>query len=471
MADRRGRVTLIALAVLICVPVLSMSGTASATVRQTSVATGGSAWVPEEAPVPSNAYESNGPYLSSVACPTANQCVGVGDYYSASDGVGVAEGIIDTITATGASYIEAPLPIPGTRGALVSIFCATISSCVAVGSFSTNGSEVGGLIDTLADGAWTATQAPMPSGGGVQLTQVTCPTPGTCVAIGEYSLSGSEFPGVGLIETLSDGTWTDAIAPLPSNAGGGQSNQILRDLSCPNATSCVAVGDYPDTEGNTQALIETLADGTWTPVEATLPSDGSSVNQGASLNGVSCPGVSSCVAVGYYGNGSNPSGLIETLSAGAWVPTSASLPASATGVQLTAVACPAMGSCVAVGTREPDNLGLAETLHRGGWTAADVPVPPNAARGGPGPGLSVPACPTMRLCVSVGTYTAKHNLTLGLIEKFARRRMTVVEAPLPSNGSQNSGLDAIACPAVRHCVAVGGYSDKSKTNEGLIESQ
>jgi hypothetical protein len=347
----------------------------------------------------------------------------------------------------------------------------TTSSCVAVGSFSSNGSNVVGLIETLDDGAWTATEAPMPSGGGVQLTEVSCPAAGTCVALGEYSLSGTDFPGVGLTETLSDGTWTDAIAPLPSNAGEGQSNQVLRGLSCPSAASCVVVGNYQDGQGNPQGLIETLAQGTWTPVEVTLPSGGSVVNQDGVLDGVSCPEVSSCVAVGYYQSGSNTVGLIDTLSGGTWTSTEAPLPASATGAQITAVDCPAPGSCVAVGTRQPNTLGFAETLHRGTWTAKDVLVPSNAAKQGPGPGLSVPACPTSRLCVSVGSYTGRNNQTLGLIERFSHGRSTVIEAPLPSNGAENSALDAVACSAARHCVAVGGYEDKSKTSEGLIERQ
>ena len=473
MTIRRGRVRLIALSLVICTPLFGMPGIATATVHhQTSDRDGGgSTWIPEEAPVPSNAYVNNGPDLLSVACPITNQCFGVGDYYSASGGEGIPEGVIDTLSGMGSSFIEAPLPTPGTRGALLSISCVTTTSCVAVGSYSSNGSDVDGLIDTLANGAWTATEAPMPSGGGIQLTQVACPVAGTCVAIGEYSSSGVDFPGQGLIETLSSGTWSDAIAPLPSNASEGQSNQILRDLSCLSAASCVAVGDYPDTQGNTQGLIETLAQGMWTPVEATLPPGGSVVNQDASLNGLSCPEVGSCVAAGYYGTGSNPLGLIETLSGGTWTRAEAPLPASATGAQITAVECPTTGSCVAVGLRQPSNLGFAETLHRGIWTAEDVPIPSNAERGGPGPGLSLPACPTKRLCVSVGTYTAKHNLTLGLIEKFSGRRWTVIEAPLPSNSAENSALNAVACPVARHCVAVGGYTDKTKTSEGLIESQ
>lgn len=193
---------------------------------------GTSSWTPSEAALPDNGYNGEGPDLFHIACPEVQDCVSVGMYYAANGDEGISEGAIETLTATGSTFTEAPLPSSGTLGVLQSVSCPGSTFCVAVGSYGSDGSNTSGLIETFSDGQWTPTEAPAPApGDGVQLAQVVCSEVGECVAIGRYLLPNGTLPGDGVIETLSDGSWTATAAPVPSKVGPTPSSQF-RDLSC-----------------------------------------------------------------------------------------------------------------------------------------------------------------------------------------------------------------------------------------------
>ena len=82
-----------------------------------------------------------------------------------------------------------------------------------------NDYEEGGLIDTLADGSWTATEAPEPSYTtiyqDVTLDSVSCADAGSCAAVGTYYTSNNPTAGgdngtaQAIIESFSDGSCAD----------------------------------------------------------------------------------------------------------------------------------------------------------------------------------------------------------------------------------------------------------------------
>ena len=144
-----------------------------------------------------------------------------------------------------------------------------------------------------------------------ELDGVSCPAGGPCVAVGYYD-NGQEDQT--LIETFSAGSWRAVRSP-----DQGQSTNVLNGVSCTAAGSCVAVGYYY-TGSVDRTLVETLSAGAWHVSPS--PDQGPGTNL---LNSVSCtspglahPGAGSCVAVGYYYNGSKDQALIETLRDGAW---------------------------------------------------------------------------------------------------------------------------------------------------------
>ena len=296
------------------------------------------------------------------------------------------------------------------------VSCTSSAFCVAVGDYLDSGgvAQRDGLIDTYSGGTWTATVAPEPAtnsaGAGpgtdtnghqvAHLESVSCASAGNCVAVGDYEdANGFVY---GLIEVLSGGTWTATAAPEPATNGYGtapgtdtntKQQGALTSVTCVSATSCLAVGRYKDSDGNTFGLIETLASGAWTPTAAAEPttdqvgaaSGNTAGGAGvATLAAVECQSAVACLAVGKYNDADgNTIGLIEALASGSWSATAAPEPATnslGTGpgytsggagtASLADVTCaPTSGGvCIAVGRYTDTNAktyGLVETVRLG----------------------------------------------------------------------------------------------------------
>jgi hypothetical protein len=345
------------------------------------------------------------------------------------------------------------------------IACRGRGFCVAVGSY-TDADSTYGLIETLSGGRWTATKAPLPTKvettSVASLAAVACPAVGSCEAVGSYFTPHPS--AMGLMETLSKGTWTASRAPSPADASSAP-DVFLKTVTCPAVGSCVAVGSYDDRGGNIPELIETLSHGTWRPTE--LPR--------AAVVAVTCPAAGTCVAVGSsYGKRGRPSGLIETLSRGRWTTTQAPLPPNAAANRspsLDAVTCAEVGSCLAVGAYTDKGLGhdgLVEALTRRSWTPkTSSPRPGTDAR------QAALSCRTAVSCVAVGSYLDADGVALhGLVETLSGHTWTTSKPPLPANaGGENpvSALNDITCQPLGSCVAVGWYTDANGHVQGLIE--
>jgi pimeloyl-ACP methyl ester carboxylesterase len=217
---------------------------------------------------------------------------------------------------------------------------------------------------------------------------------------------------------------------------------------------------------------------TWTPTQVPLPANAAtSPTTGANvfLNGIACPADGTCVAVGSYTDtNTNGYGLIETLSHGTWTPIQAPGPGNASAqpqASLSGVSCPTAGNCVATGsyTDQSGHLqGLIETLSGGTWTAAQGPALAGTSTGIP---LGAVACAAVDACVATGSYTDQDSFNQAAFVTLADQTWTASAAPLPGSATGNSSLDAIACPATGNCIATGGYDlADSGQGQGLIET-
>jgi hypothetical protein len=135
----------------------------------------------------------------------------------------------------------------------------------------------------------------------------------------------------------------------------------------------MAVGHYITRGGQARYLTETLSGSGWTAATAPLPADAAPTQKwnpqqeqdATSLEAVACRAVGSCVALGSYTAGSGPAdGAIDTLSGGTWGAANAPLPPGASTTNQYAfvdgAVCPAAGNCVAVGYyTAPDGSGQA----------------------------------------------------------------------------------------------------------------
>ena len=209
----------------------------------------GGVWTATQATLPANIRAVFNFAMTSISCSQAGLCVAVG-FYDHSDGEGAD--VIETLSGGIWTFGIAPKPAnpePGELPVLYSVSCAASGFCAAVGQ---------GFIETLAGGLWTVSEASPPSNpdgssatvSGLQ--SVSCARPGSCVAVGEYG--SPNRPLGGLIELLADGKWTATEASLPAN-GGKRGESRLDAASCGEVESCVALGDYSVGE-RTEGLID-----------------------------------------------------------------------------------------------------------------------------------------------------------------------------------------------------------------------
>ena len=126
----------------------------------------------------------------------------------------------------------------------------------------------------------------------------------------------------GFLLDQSGGAWASGSeAALPANADSSTPAD-LTSVSCPSAGNCVAVGWYFDGTERSQGLLLTETGGTWaTGVEASVPTYPDITNPDVTLTAVSCPSVGNCSAVGTFANNLGIDGLLinspaptETLS-------------------------------------------------------------------------------------------------------------------------------------------------------------
>ena len=326
---------------------------------------------------------------------------------------------------------------------------------------------------------WTQANPPLPAnavtGAGVTLTAASCPADGWCVAVGDYpALSGTTYYEAGVIETESGGAWNATEAPLPLSASPTGPQAVLQSVQCAAVGTCTAVGRYLDATGATQALVEQLSAGMWTPAALALPGDASATGPSAyaQLQTVACPTTGWCAAVGLYTQTSGTEqAFVATSTGGPFTAATAPLPAAAAGSQFVSLACPAAGSCVAPGTYlvGGNHLPMADTLSAGVWSAAALPVP-----NGTSPSASVVnndldvACPAAGSCVVAGT-TFDGNYE-GLLDTLAGASWSATPTPLPGGAtSPDVQLDAVACASPGTCVAVG-FASSAGVEQGLLET-
>ncbi len=355
---------------------------------------------------------------------------------------------------------------------------------------------------------WTTTEAPLPADAGtgstnpdVYTASSTCPVANGCVTVGWYNDTAGK--AWGLIETQNGTTWSDTEAPQPSNAGTGTNqgfwlgsrecgfNTPCRAVSCPSTTFCVAVGEYLDTLGYGEPVIETLSGGTWSSAEGPLPSDaatdaGPTDFPNAYLYSVACASTSSCIAVGSYKNTSGVnSGFVATLSGSTWTAQAAPLPSNAEATAATSSprsrvrrqpsASPPAAYRDNTATH-PFN-GWLVTDANGSLTGIRAPEPAGAGEDTDSHQTGVVsgvACPSPSNCVAVGGYEDSNGSIWPLLDTWNGSAWSSQRGPVPSDvisAPTFQQLTTVSCGSPVSCVAVGFYQGGSASVQaGLVDT-
>ena len=435
--------------------------------------------------------------LTSVSCAGQGHCMAVG-YTKAPGSLGpqpLAE------VEVGSSWSLSPVPALGSAGELSGVWCSSTTSCVAVGWYSAGPSRHETLVETWSASGWATAPSADPGSADSELTSVACGTDLGCTAVGWYK--GATGPRHALVEQLGGGVWQ----AVPVRAAGGSDN-VLQGVSCPTSGTCVAVGWYFNGHAE-QALVDTPGPAGWEPVAG-----GASASVGNNeLSSVSCPAAGVCTAVGAASNGRVQQALVAGLTGGKWdalrVVTSQggralssvdcaasrcqsvgsqSLPQSsvqgplavagagrtwsatappapqAPYDQLSSVSCTAGGQCSAVGSAVSAGrlaVPLVETGTGSTWSASVLapPAVPGLPAGAPAYLESV-SCPAPGLCSAVGHYLGVDGRAAPLVEVQGSSGWANVAVPRLAS-SVAMYLQAISCPAPGYCTAVGYYTASS----------
>jgi hypothetical protein len=179
---------------------------------------------------------------------------------------------------------------------------------------------------------------------------------------------------------------------------------------------------------------------------------------------------------------------VATASAGTWNQAVAVAPPANAApnplAYLDSVACPAVGSCIAVGDYFVGPFDDASTSLRpmvasqsgGVWGAASqyLGLPPNASPTVGTASLESVACPGTESCVAVGRYTDDTGTPKAMIASESDGvwgQASEVAPPAGTPVGDSVGLDSVACQPSGPCVAVGYYITAADERQAMALSQ
>jgi hypothetical protein len=277
--------------------------------------------------LPQNASKQPYSEVNGIACISAGNCVAVGDYEYGESNTLQAFIAIQVHGKWGRAFVPR---LPGSSSApasaqLNAVTCTHSGFCEAVGSFqdSSGSAQVLALSKLASGGGWSpaAGIAAPPNAAAnpdAVMTGIACTGPGSCVAVGNYSVSASQYAAMGAIE--SRGTWhraSEIVAPrnaIPSTF------TAMSAISCLPNGSCLGVGEYPASATQSRAMSVTEANGRFgRATEIAAVPRGASIHPSTYLLGVSCAPAGMCLAVGGgRDKAGHPVAMYMTLQRGIW---------------------------------------------------------------------------------------------------------------------------------------------------------
>ena len=286
------------------------------------------------------------------------------------------------------------------------------------------------------------------AGAGLPLA-ITCPDATTCIAVGV----GLASPEPTFAEVWNGTKWS--VVPTPNIAGEGANE--LHAVSCPSVTSCFAVGSAFNGSAP-RTLIEHWNGTTWSISPSPTPAGGGIPG----LESLQCLSDSSCYAEGSYETvtGSDVVPLVEH-----WDGTTWSIVATGWAVGIGDFTCPTATSCFGL-TSAAAGAGTRRTIidH---WDGATWSVGPALSIDPPSTVLLAIACATATRCFAVGSGSGRGTV-VGVIEQSNGSTWSqVLQAFNPT--PPNSVLDAVSCAVPAACFGVGHYTNIAGKVATLIE--
>jgi hypothetical protein len=307
----------------------------------------GTKWVVQHTPNPTG---TAGAILNNVSCTSATACTAVG-YHVTNSGHTLT--LAEAWNGTKWTIQPTPNPVGTTNSELTGVSCTSTSACTAVGRYYGSPS-----IATLAEGwngtKWVIQPTPNPTGDSVaEFYGVSCTATTACTGVG-FALDGSNHD-VMVSEAWNGTTWAMQSIPNPT----GTTSAVLRGISCTSSIACVAVGDYIGSSFIT-TLAETWNGAIWAVQPTPNPSGGTTTSL---LTGISCVSTTACTAIGFENISGGTVTLGEAWNGVNWVIQPTPNPAAATQSYLNGVSCPSVNACVAVGSTSNSSTAALVERH------------------------------------------------------------------------------------------------------------
>jgi hypothetical protein len=344
---------------------------------------------------PLNASKAIRNEMRGVSCPSANFCIAVGRYETATGSGVVAE------RWNGTEWIQQE-PIQPTKAEipeLSSISCTSSTACIAVGGYRAEKGSGQTLVEQWNGTEWKILASPPSS---YELHAISCWSATGCMVVGTSSSSKN-------LAVVWNGTeWKS----LEVSSHTGAKRSLLSSVSCASAEECTVIEPYYIEKEPWLYEIQRWNGKTWKIEEIPSPKEVLEY----SLQKISCPPSSSaCVAVGHSKNKEHTKAWTVRWTGSEWKyeePPRGTWEESA----LVGISCIASSECIAVGsgrksTMEADShRTLAERWNGTEWMMQEPANPSNDE----GVELDTVSCTSTLTCMAVGYVDRGENTYLAL---------------------------------------------------------
>jgi hypothetical protein len=407
----------------------------------------GGEWYVVSTPNPANGY---GIELLGISCVSGASCVAVGSYYDEATEVNMP--LAEAWNGTSWELMTVPTPSGAQWSRFSGVSCVSVSSCTAVGEYTTDSEShsFDTLIEHWNGTKWEIESSPNPAGAkSSELWSVSCASTSMCTAVGEYTNSSN------VISTLSEVFNGSKWEVKPTYTPSGAERSKLYGVSCGSVEACVAVGEYKAANGEVLTLAERWNGKEWGTQSSYAPTSA----KYSELWSVSCISATVCMAGGDYDSSTGTLFSLDEsyrMGATAWLGEPPSNPEEDRESQLAGISCRVSIECVSVGrymTSTGEILALAEHKSGESWSMEAMPRPAEST----GNALRSVSCVSVGECFAVGWYEKSHKrYTLG--ERWAHNQWEAQTTANPSEAKE-SELQSVSCASASECVAVGSYEN------------
>jgi hypothetical protein len=390
----------------------------------------------------------------------------------------------------GPVHVIADSPALGGESWPTALSCGGPGNCAAAGGvsgFPPPPSPAGVSVDSVAGetrGVWgeagmTPGLAALAAGAQIEVSAVSCGSPGNC-ALGGYYIpySPTFYDQYAFLATEKHGRWGSAenVPGLAALDAGDRAE--LTSLSCTAAGDCTAAG-FTTLEGllsgpgEQDGFVIDEKNGVWGKARL-VPGITMKTGELAQILTLSCASPGNCAAGGYAKNDlpAKPDNVafIAEEKNGAWHPARV-FPAI---TSVTMVSCPAAGDCAAAGAGGPASclstsydtcVSTAYVTEKNGtWGAPRAVLPAGQARTRIASATSL-SCGARGDCVLAGSVSNTSGTASQAFLLEEKNGAWGAYRTVPGTAALNTGasaaVDSVSCTAPGDCDA-GGYYTKSK---------